>query len=406
MAYLNPNSTAELTDSDKTTGRSNLEQLIDIVSGDISGSDTRRKYEVFVTGGNNIASVTSSLFQTVYDQDFSLQTSNAIMDMTVGLFSGSTTVAGSSTGQDTSGKLLFPSQSLMMREKVSIYKQYAQTLLGDPEAYFTSPFDTLATDSNIANKRIDEAVFVNFKRLFVRDGIKEETLALKLAATGTTEANKTNIHSSSLASADNIILTDLASTTNKRLSYCGKVGDIVDSNANSNFKGVVFYDKGIAVLDAKRCFKSDQAISGAIDSVNNGAEAEFSSGKSVISASLIPNLFVSASIDDIVEHVGFTRFGNSDLTTAITYRNKTAINSTLYFCRAAPGFFNYSTNPTYTDSDGKIRVVDSEDDLPFSYVTTIGLYNDAGELLAVAKTSRPIEKNPETDLTIRVRLDY
>ena len=73
MAYLNPNSTAELTDSDKTTGRSNLEQLIDIVSGDISGSDTRRKYEVFVTGGNNIASVTSSLFQTVYDQDFSLQ---------------------------------------------------------------------------------------------------------------------------------------------------------------------------------------------------------------------------------------------------------------------------------------------------------------------------------------------
>ena len=214
MAYLNPNSTAELTDSDKTTGRSNLEQLIDIVSGDISGSDTRRKYEVFVTGGNNIASVTSSLFQTVYDQDFSLQTSNAIMDMTVGLFSGSTTVAGSSTGQDTSGKLLFPSQSLMMREKVSIYKQYAQTLLGDPEAYFTSPFDTLATDSNIANKRIDEAVFVNFKRLFVRDGIKEETLALKLAATGTTEANKTNIHSSSLASADNIILTDLASTTN------------------------------------------------------------------------------------------------------------------------------------------------------------------------------------------------
>ena len=398
MAYLNPNSTSPLTDSDRTTGRSNLEQLIDIISGDISGSDTRRKYEVFVTGGNGIQSVTSSLFQTVYDQDFSLQTSNAILDLTVGIFSGSTTVANSSTGQDVSGKLLFPSQSLMMREKVSLYRQYAQTLLGDPDAYFTSPFDTLATDASINQKRIDEAVFLNFKRLFVRDGIKQETLAMKLAATGTTEASTSNMLSASLADADQVILTDLASTTNKRLSYCGKVGDIVDSSNNSNYKGVVFYDKGIAVLDASRVFKSDQSITGSISTVGSTSED--------ISGSLIPDLYTSASIDDLVDHLAMSRFGNSDLTTAVTYRNKTAINSSIYFCRAAPGFFNYSTNPTYTDSDGKIRVVDDEDDLPFSYVTTIGLYNNEGELLAVAKTSRPIEKNPETDLTIRVRLDY
>ena len=398
MAYLNPNSTSPITDSDKTTGRSNLEQLIDIISGDVSGSDTRKKFEVFVTGGHALQSVTSSLFQTIHDQDHSLQTSNAIMDMTVGLFSGSDTVSNSSTGEDSSGKLLFPSQSLMMREKVAIYRQYAQTLLGNPDSYFTSPFDTLATDADISNKRIDEAVFLNFKRLFVRDGIKEETLAMKLAATGTKENSVNNIFSASLESADQVILTDLASTTNKRLSYCGKVGDIVDSNNNSNFKGLVFYDKGIVVLDAARTFEKDQDIIGPIASVGSATEQH--------NANLIPDLFVSASIDDLVDHFGFSRFGNSDITTAITYRNKTAINSTLYFCRAAPGFFNYSTNPTYTDSDGKIRVVDDEDDLPFSYVTTIGLYNDQGELLAVAKTSRPIEKNPETDLTIRVRLDY
>lgn len=398
MAYLNPQSTAELTDSDKTTGRSNLEQLIDVISGDISGSDTRRKYEVFVTGGLDLVSVTSSLFQTIYDQDFSFQTSNAILDMTVGLFSGSSTVGDASTGEDSAGKLLFPSQSLMMREKISLYKQYAQILLGDSEAYFTSPFDTLSTDADIDTKRIDEAVFLNFKRLFVRDGIKEETLAMKLAANATSEVGVDNIFSASLASGDQVILTDLASTTNKRLSYCGKVGNIVDSSDNNAFKGIVFYDKGIVVLDAARTFDKDQEIIGPIASVGSATEQH--------SAPLIPDLFVSASIDDLVDHIGFSRFGNSDLTTAITYRNKTAINSTLYFCRAAPGFFNYSTNPTYTDSDGKIRVVDDEDDLPFSYVTTIGLYNSAGELLAVAKTSRPIEKNPETDLTIRVRLDY
>lgn len=396
---------SEIGPSDITTNRSNLYQLIDIISGDISGSDTRKTYEVFVTGGLGISSVTSSLFQTVYDQNYSFQTSNAILDMTVGLFSGSNTVANSSTGQDSTGKLLFPSQSLMMREKVNIYKQHAQILLGNPESYFVSPFGSSVASSNV--ERIDEAVFLNIKRLFHRDGIRKETFAMRVYATGSTEANKTNILSASLDSNNEIILTDKASLSNRRLTVCGEVGNLVyTSGATDVNAGLIFYDKGIVVLDAKRCFKSDQAISGAIDSVNPNAEAEFSSGKSVISASFIPDLFVSASIDDVVDHLAMSRFGNSDLTTAIAYQNKTSINSTLYFCRAAPGQFNYSTNPTYTDSDGKIRVVDDEDDMPFAYVTTIGLYNSAGELLAVAKTSRPIEKNPETDLTIRVRLDY
>ena len=396
---------SEIGPSDITTNRSNLYQLIDIISGDISGSDTRKTYEVFVTGGLGISSVTSSLFQTVYDQNYSFQTSNAILDMTVGLFSGSNTVANSSTGQDSTGKLLFPSQSLMMREKVNIYKQHAQILLGNPESYFVSPFGSSVASSNV--ERIDEAVFLNIKRLFHRDGIRKETFAMRVYATGSTEANKTNILSASLDSNNEIILTDKASLSNRRLAVCGEVGNLVyTSGATDVNAGLIFYDKGIVVLDAKRCFKSDQAITGAIDSVNPNAEAEFSSGKSVISASFIPDLFVSASIDDIVDHLAMSRFGNSDLTTAIAYQNKTSINSTLYFCRAAPGQFNYSTNPTYTDSDGKIRVVDDEDDMPFAYVTTIGLYNSAGELLAVAKTSRPIEKNPETDLTIRVRLDY
>lgn len=397
---------ATIGPSDITTNRSNLYQLIDIISGDISGSNTRKNYEVFVTGGLNISSVTSSLFQTVYDQNYNFQTSNPILDITVGLFSGSDTVANSSTGQDASGKLLFPSQSLMMREKVDIYKQHAQILLGNPESYFVSPFGSTLTSNS--SERIDEAVFLNMKRLFTRDGIRKETLAMRVYATGTNELSVPNILSASLSDSDDIILTDKASLTNRRISVCGEVGNLVYTSGGTDVNaGLVFYDKGIVVLDAKRCFKTDQVITGAIDSVNPNSVAEFSDpGKSILSASFIPDLFVSASVDDVVDHLAMTRFGNSDLTTAIAYQNKTSINSTLYFCRAAPGQFNYSTNPTYTDSDGKIRVVDDEDDMPFAYVTTIGLYNSAGDLLAVAKTSRPIEKNPETDLTIRVRLDY
>jgi hypothetical protein len=45
-------------------------------------------------------------------------------------------------------------------------------------------------------------------------------------------------------------------------------------------------------------------------------------------------------------------------------------------------------------------------DLPITYITTVGLYSPDNELLAVAKLSEPIRKDPNTELTLRVRLDY
>ena len=89
--------------------------------------------------------------------------------------------------------------------------------------------------------------------------------------------------------------------------------------------------------------------------------------------------------------------------------NVTNINSTLIFCRASADEFNYSSNPTFRDASGNIVVIDAGDDTgqrSFSFITTVGLYNSNNDLLAVAKLSRPIEKNDEKDLTIRVRLDF
>jgi hypothetical protein len=74
----------ELSPEDVKTSRSFLNQLVDIVNLDVSSSSTRKKYQVFVTGGVG-PGVTSSLFQTVFDQDFTLQTANPIFDMTIGL---------------------------------------------------------------------------------------------------------------------------------------------------------------------------------------------------------------------------------------------------------------------------------------------------------------------------------
>ena len=91
----------------------------------------------------------------------------------------------------------------------------------------------------------------------------------------------------------------------------------------------------------------------------------------------------------------------------ISYSNTTELNSTIYFCRASHNEFNYSSNPSYiTPSTSQIRVKQSSFDQPISYVTTVGLYGANNELLAVAKISEPIKKTPDTELALRVRLDY
>ena len=117
---------------------------------------------------------------------------------------------------------------------------------------------------------------------------------------------------------------------------------------------------------------------------------------------------VSASIDDIIDHFALTRF-SSGSNTFLTFQNNTQINSTLVFCRATADEFNYSSNPTYTDSQGRIIVIDESQQgvqKSFSFVSTVGLYDANEQLLAVAKLSRPVEKNDEKDLTFRVRLDF
>ena len=89
----------------------------------------------------------------------------------------------------------------------------------------------------------------------------------------------------------------------------------------------------------------------------------------------------------------------------ITFNNTTELNSTIYFCRAHHNEFNYSTNPTYL-TGSKIRVKTNATDTPVSYITTIGLYNDNNELMAVSKLSEPLKKTPDVEFTLRVRLDY
>lgn len=403
----------EILSSDIKTARSFLNQLIDVLQEDISGSTSRRKYQSFVTGGIG-PGVTSSLFQTVHDQDFTLQTSNAVFDMTVGLRPEGDVVISSQTGVDAAGKELFPSSSLMMREKIDIYRQFASTLLGDSTAVFSAPYDS-ATVSD----QIDVPLFVAFKRLFARDQIKRETFAMRFSQTASingpnpstpveTWMQLPNLQVTSFSGST--VYTDIGSATNKLTSFGGQVGNIVDASSVSRTVGLLFYDRGIAVFDMAKITSASQYVSGAIDAMSSTGQLILGANgtQTAFKSKFIPDFVVSASIDNIVDHVCATRFGSGSQT-AITFQNITNINSTLIFCRASADEFNYSSNPTYIDSDNRIVVIDpGQEDVQtsFTFITTIGLYDANDNCLAVCKTNRPIEKNSERDLTLRVRLDY
>jgi hypothetical protein len=76
-----------------------------------------------------------------------------------------------------------------------------------------------------------------------------------------------------------------------------------------------------------------------------------------------------------------------------------------FFVRATNREFNYSNNPTYIDADGFFVEGTFETD-PQTFITTIGLYNDANELVAVAKTSQPIVKSFDKEVLIKVKLSF
>ena len=57
-------------------------------------------------------------------------------------------------------------------------------------------------------------------------------------------------------------------------------------------------------------------------------------------------------------------------------------------------------------SGSKIVVKNVAADEPKTYITTVGLYSSANELLAIAKLSEPLKKDPSNEITLRVRLDY
>jgi len=295
-------------------------------------------------GDDNIKNYTHGMFQSVYDYPHLSSSANHIFDITLGISSNSN---------------LYSSVSNQQSKKTNIYNQMAQILVGHDVTGGVLQFDEQGETISSGTKMTD-VLFLNMDRILVKDEIKKGTFEMVLGMSSSYDDPFTG---------DTITITDKS----------GSDGYLVNSPAGE-----------YGILYATGSCLSPTVID-----------------KLITSAGLRDGTYNTKDADDILS-------GSNIQTMADNFRkrlynlqcnNTIELNSTVYFCRVNHNEFNYSTNQTYL-SQSKIQVKTKSTDVPVSYITTVGLYNDNNELLAVAKLSEPLKKDPANEFTIRVRLDY
>jgi hypothetical protein len=342
------------------------------------------------TNETNVRKYTHGQFQSVYDYPYLSSSANAIFDLTFGVQSG---WSDSDDGRSFGAANIVSSST----DKQNIYQQMAQNLVGHDITGAIMPFDHWANPAQMSDMttKFKTAFFMNFSRMLVKDEIAKETFVMYVGTGSLDTTVSATAYDKSM-----IRLSDSGSKVYTN-SPAGEYGIIYTGSAGVAPKaldavGLLYYQAGIAVLELSGAHGStlghglfNTASAQTIDLVSHSSGDHLN----VASASL------SASIDEICD--GFRqRIGS------ISFNNTIELNSTVYFCRANASEFNYSANPTYIDSTGKIRVKTYADDSAVSYITTVGLYHSDGALMAVGKLSEPIKKTEASDFTIRVRLDY
>jgi len=114
---------------------------------------------------------------------------------------------------------------------------------------------------------------------------------------------------------------------------------------------------------------------------------------------------VSRSLDDAGQNIT-TIFNAISGAAHFEVNSEETLSSDYVFVRARNSEFNYSENPSYISGSTGDVLFSSLVNNPQSYMTTVGLYNDTNELLAVAKLSKPLLKDFTKETLLRVKLDF
>lgn len=370
---------------DSVVTRNLLHEAIPITGSIVSGTYGG---QAITTGSEgNIKNFSHGMFQSVYDYPYLSSSANHIFDISCGL-SPSSALSQSA-----------PASINQQPKKINIYNSMAQVLVGFDETGAVREFDD---DGDLTGgTKMREVYFINFARLLSKDEIKKGSFTLSLGVSGTYgtpyggPANKMVIRLTDYSGSDGYKVNSPAGEYGilYATGAANGVGEPLASPDNNqrNKAGLVFYQAGIAVVTA-----SVFGVSGDGGLLNN----------STVGTPEM-NAHVATGIDDLIQLTPISGNANSlrHRIENLSFNNTTELNSTVYFCRVNNSDFNYSANPTYLSSS-KMVVKNNSQDVPVSYVTSVGLFSADNELLAVAKVSEPLKKDPSTEFTLRVRLDY
>lgn len=390
-----------LTNNDVTSTRTLLHEAIPITGTIASGTYQRGE------GGTeeNIKNFSHGMFQSVYDYPYLSSSANHIFDITYGI---SPTVTSSLASAGATATEL--------DKKSRIYSQMAQMLAGYKQDGAIRDFDR---DGNISGggDTLDECFFVSFARLLTKDEVKRGSVALSFVTGGAWSGGGVDIDTGNAYAAGGasgsqrdalFTLGDYDATNNYFVnSPAGEYGILYSSSTGiqeGSGLGLIYYQAGIAVITSS-IFSHNAGRNGVAPNWHH-TTASLDIGKSTdLNAS-----FFGVTNKPIWENSTGSTIqalcnGFRNRVSNISFNNTVELNSTIYYARANHNEFNYSANPTYVSSS-KLVTKNVSADMPVSYITTVGLYSADNELLAVAKLSEPLKKDPTTEFTLRVRLDY
>ena len=257
------------------------------------------------------------------------------------------------------------------------YAQYKSVIL--------DPTDSKFSFENGAGTLVDsnDIYAININRARYREKMDPGNWSLTLTGTGGTH---TFIDDSGKKFGDKL---GKAGRVFKVVSGSLNLGTENDATVNSTVSsgdvgfGLFYPDRGIIIL-------SPAALEDTVGSVNvDGASVSIAGSASTSVEQQNHKILVNAI------NVG----GDFQA------RRTENVSTQHFFVRATNREFNYSNNPTYVNSLGKFAESTFETD-PQTYITTIGLMNDANEMIAVAKTSQPIQKSFDKEVLIKVKLSF
>ena len=256
-----------------------------------------------------------------------------------------------------------------------IYGQFRTLVYGDENGQFT--FGTLPSGSK-------DIIVLSVNRARFKESFNPGSLTLRISS-----------------GSNSIVLTD-DSTVAASSTYIGtsRVYQLLSGSANnvsssaytvSGSYGMVIPDEGLIILNPRALSLAAGALGGIGMVLNESTSA------TVAAANLTYN---------INNRMIYQMLSSSAVTTpTASLQNLETISSTYFFVRVRNSDYNYTTNPTVIDNNGNLLYSQLIYN-PQTFITTVGLYNNSGDLLAVAKLNKPLVKDFTKELLLRVKLDF